>query len=72
MGSGKLEVGQWIELREQGHGFTYSIVSAGGTGQAVLEVGLDFIVVKSDDSVAGVRYPSYLLRPNDAPKAAAA
>jgi hypothetical protein len=74
MVAGNLEVGQLIELREQGHGFEYTVVPPGGVGQEVLEVGPDFVVVKGDEAVAWVRYPVYLLHPKvgNPPAAAAA
>jgi len=57
-----LQVGQLIELKELSHGFEFAVAPPEGPGQEVLEVGSDYIVVKGDESVAWVRYPSYLLR----------
>lgn len=58
----KLQVGQLVEMKEYSHGFECVLVAPGETGQEILEVGHDYIVVKGNDLVAWVRYPCYLLR----------
>jgi hypothetical protein len=67
MVSQKLQVGQFVELKEWGHGFECTIVPPGGTGHEIMEVGSDYIVVKGDETVAWVRYPIYMLRFRETP-----
>jgi hypothetical protein len=62
MGPTTLQVGQFIELKEAGHAFECTVVPPDGSGQEILEVGKDFVVLKGDETVSWVRYPLYMLR----------
>jgi hypothetical protein len=57
----KVRPGDHVLLLEAGFGYEYRILPDGENDREVLEVGLDYVVLRGEGDVLTIRIPAYLL-----------
>jgi hypothetical protein len=57
----KVRPGNHVLLQEAGFGYEYRILPDGKNGREVVEVGLDYVVLRGEGDVLTIRIPAYLL-----------